>query len=52
MERWRIACACGWEVAGTETEVVDATIDHGKALHNMEVSRDQAMAMAVSLGPE
>jgi hypothetical protein len=47
--RYRITCACGWETSGTEDEVVDATRDHGRALHNMEVDRDGAMAMAVPL---
>jgi predicted small metal-binding protein len=37
-------CACGWEVIGTEDEVVDATIDHGRRIHNMEATRDQVMA--------
>jgi predicted small metal-binding protein len=37
-------CACGWEVTGPEDEVVDATIDHGRRIHNMEATRDQVMA--------
>jgi predicted small metal-binding protein len=37
-------CACGWEVTGTEDEVVDATIDHGRRIHNMEATRDQVVA--------
>jgi predicted small metal-binding protein len=37
-------CACGWEVAGSEDEVVDATIDHGRRIHNMEATREQVMA--------
>ncbi len=41
-------CACGWEVSGTVDEVVDATIDHGRRIHNMEATRDQVLA---ALGP-
>ena len=37
-------CACGWEVSGTEDDVVDATIDHGRRVHNMEATRDQVHA--------
>ncbi len=38
------ACACGWTVTGGEDEVVDATIDHGRRIHNMEATRDQVLA--------
>jgi predicted small metal-binding protein len=37
-------CACGWEVTGSEDEVVDATIEHGRRIHNMEATRDQVVA--------
>ena len=43
---WTIACACGWTVDGEEDDVVQATQEHGRRLHNMEVTRDEAMAMA------
>ena len=38
-------CACGWEISGSEDLVVDATIDHGRRLHNMEATRDQVLAV-------
>ena len=38
-------CACGWEVTGTEDEVVDATIDHGRRIHNMEATREQVLSV-------
>ena len=37
-------CACGWEVTGSEDEVVDATIEHGRRIHNMEATREQVVA--------
>jgi predicted small metal-binding protein len=37
-------CACGWEVTGAEDVVVDATIDHGRRMHNMEATRDEVLA--------
>ncbi|MGH9225966.1 MAG: DUF1059 domain-containing protein [Acidimicrobiales bacterium] len=42
----RVRCACGWEATGDEEEVVAATQDHGRRLHNMEASREQVLAMA------
>jgi len=36
-------CACGWEVTGPAAEVVDATIDHGRRVHNMVATRDQVL---------
>jgi predicted small metal-binding protein len=37
-------CACGWEVTGPLDDVVDATIDHGRRIHNMEATRDEVVA--------
>jgi hypothetical protein len=42
-------CACGWEVTGPLDDVVDATIDHGRRIHNMEATRDEVLS--VLLGP-
>lgn len=42
-----VRCACGWESSGARDEVVAATIDHGRRLHNMEATRDEVLAMAV-----
>ena len=52
MSSWKIACACGWETTGTESEVVAATQEHGRSLHNMDLDHSQAMAMAVPLESE
>ena len=38
-------CACGWEITGSEDEVVDATIDHGRRIHNMAATRDEVLAV-------
>ena len=40
-------CACGWEITGSLETVVDATIDHGKRIHNMEATRDQVLAVVL-----
>lgn len=46
-ERLTVRCACGWETKGTESEVVEATREHGERVHNMTASREQILAMAV-----
>ncbi len=43
----RLRCACGWETEGTEDQLVEATREHGKALHNMEPTREQVLAMVL-----
>jgi predicted small metal-binding protein len=47
----RVQCACGWEVVGSEDEVVEATQQHGQRMHNMAATRDQVLAMAVGDAP-
>jgi hypothetical protein len=41
-----VDCDCGWSFRGPEDEVVAATIAHGQAVHQIELSRDQARAAA------
>jgi hypothetical protein len=43
----RVRCACGWETAGTEDDVVAATSEHGELVHNMRATRDEILAMAL-----
>lgn len=43
-----VRCACGWETTGLEDDVIAATIDHGRRLHNMTPTRDEVLDMAVS----
>jgi uncharacterized protein DUF1059 len=45
--RLRVRCACGWEVVGSEDEVVPATQEHGRRTHNMQATRDDVLAMAI-----
>ena len=49
--RYTNRCACGWEITGGEDEVVDATIDHGRRIHNMEATREQVIAALEAEGP-
>ena len=43
-----VRCVCGWETSGPEDEVVAATVEHGRRLHNMTPSRDEVLAMSVA----
>jgi hypothetical protein len=43
-----VRCACGWETSGPESDVVAATVEHGRRLHNMVPSREEVLAMAVA----
>ncbi len=43
-----VRCACGWETTGPEEDVVVATIEHGRRVHNMTATRDEVLAMAVA----
>ena len=43
----KVACACGWEAVGEEDAVFEETKQHGVDIHNMEVTREQVLAMAV-----
>jgi predicted small metal-binding protein len=46
-----LRCACGWEARGAEDEVITATRDHGRRVHNMEATDAQIIAMIESPDP-
>jgi predicted small metal-binding protein len=39
-----LRCECGWQVVGTEDEIVPAVIEHGLKLHNMQATREDVLA--------
>ena len=41
-----VTCECGLEVRGAEDDVVAKVQQHGREAHNMEVTREQVLAMA------
>ena len=41
-----VTCECGFEARGTEADVVRITQEHGRTAHNMDVTREQVLAMA------
>ena len=41
-----VRCDCGFEARGEEAELVPVVQKHGREAHNMEVTREQVLAMA------
>lgn len=41
-----VSCDCGWSFEGEEDDLVRAVQEHGRSVHNMEVTPEQALAMA------
>lgn len=42
----RVACECGWTFQGEDPELVLAVQEHGRSTHGMDVTAEQALAMA------
>ena len=42
-------CLCGWQVRGTEDEVVAQVIAHGRDAHGIESTREEVLALAVDV---
>jgi predicted small metal-binding protein len=40
-----LRCACGWETTGSEEELISATEEHGRRVHNMVPTRAEILAM-------
>ena len=43
-----VRCSCGWETTGVENDVIVATTEHGRRVHNMTPTGDEVLAMAVA----
>jgi len=43
----RVRCACGWEATGTLDELVVATQEHGRRVHNMMATPAEVEAMVL-----
>jgi predicted small metal-binding protein len=41
-----VRCDCGFEVRGDEEKLIPAVQKHGVEAHNMQVTREQVLAMA------
>jgi predicted small metal-binding protein len=51
-EMLRTSCVCGWETVGPADEVIAATLDHGRRVHNMEGTADEVRARAEVVASE
>jgi predicted small metal-binding protein len=47
----RVRCACGWELSGPEDEVIPATQEHGRRVHNMAATPDEVRGMFIREEP-
>ena len=47
-----VTCECGLEVRGEEDDVVTRVQEHGREAHNMDVTREQVLAMARPADPK
>lgn len=41
-----VKCDCGFEARGSEDALIPAVQKHGRDAHNMQVTREQVLAMA------
>ena len=41
-----VRCDCGFEARGTEATLIPVVQRHGREAHNMEVTREEVLAMA------
>ena len=41
-----VRCDCGFETRGAEDVLIPAVVKHGQEAHNMQVTREQVLAMA------
>jgi hypothetical protein len=48
-----VRCDCGWSFRGPEDRVIEATREHARRVHELEISDEQARAAArpVSVAP-
>ena len=44
-----VTCVCGWRIRGTEDEIVDEVIAHGREAHGVESTRAEVLALAVDV---
>ena len=46
-----VTCICGWRIRGTEDEIVDQVIAHGREAHGVDSTREEVLALAYDVGP-
>src|SRR5262249_60292683 len=48
--QYGVKCECGWSAQGTEDELVQLTQQHGREVHKLEVTPEQARAQFRPIG--
>jgi predicted small metal-binding protein len=43
---WTVTCECGWSFRGGEDDLVAAIQRHGREVHGIDVTREEALAQA------
>jgi predicted small metal-binding protein len=41
---YEVTCECGWTASGTRDDLVAKVQEHGRSVHDMEVTTEQALA--------
>ena len=44
-----VTCLCGWQVRGTEDDIVAQVQAHGREAHGIESTREEVLALAVDV---
>jgi predicted small metal-binding protein len=42
--QYEVTCECGWHAAGAREALVAQVIEHGRQVHQMDVTEEQALA--------
>ena len=45
-----VTCECGFTARGTEEELIPIVQQHGREVHNMEVTKEQVLAQLKPVG--
>jgi predicted small metal-binding protein len=43
----KVTCECGWSFQGTEADLIAEVQRHGREVHGLDVTAEQALAQAV-----
>jgi predicted small metal-binding protein len=46
-----IECDCGWTFRGAEEELIEATRQHAREVHQLELTREQVLLAAKPVAP-
>ena len=46
---WQVTCECGYRIRGTHDEVVADIQEHGRSVHQQELTEADVMAIAIEV---